>query len=162
VLAAVTGVLQLTLTVTVWGRAWTAVAAALAGAAAVHWIAAWLIAPAMARGQTGNQLRRIGLDACARRTWPAPGPMTWFPVATSTTATGTPRSNRHEPSPNTAAANAGLFIVSAVLYSCAGYRPFADPAHRTQPCTAGRCAHNATALAVAGAALLAFSRRNDH
>jgi hypothetical protein len=99
VLAAATGVLQLTVTVTVWGRAWTAVAAALAGAAAVHWIAAWLIAPAMARGQTGNQLRRIGLDACARRTWPAPGPMTWFPVATSTTATGTPMSNRHEPSP---------------------------------------------------------------
>jgi hypothetical protein len=68
VLAAATGVLLLTVTVTVWGRAWTAVAAALARAAAVHWIAAWLITPAMARGQTGNQLRRIGLDAYARRT----------------------------------------------------------------------------------------------
>jgi hypothetical protein len=64
--------------------------------------------------------------------------------------------------PLTAAANAGMFIVSAVLCSCAGYGPFADPAHRAQPCTAGRCAHNAIALAVAGAALLAYSRRNDH
>ena len=72
-LAAATGVLQLTVTVMVWGRAWTAVAAALAGAADVHWIAASLIAPAMARGQTGNQLRRIGPDAHARRTWPASG-----------------------------------------------------------------------------------------
>ena len=44
-LAAPTGVLQLTVTVMVWGRAWTAVAAALAGAANVHWIAASLIAP---------------------------------------------------------------------------------------------------------------------
>ena len=55
-LAAATGVLQLTVTVMVWGRAWTAVAAALAGAADVHWIAASLIAPAMEwfAGGTGN------------------------------------------------------------------------------------------------------------
>jgi hypothetical protein len=62
--------------------------------------------------------------------------------------------------PPTAAANAGLFIVSAVLYSCAGYGPIADLARRTSHAPPG-AAHNAIAPAVAGAALLAYSRRND-
>jgi hypothetical protein len=93
VLAAATGVLQLTVTVTVWGRAWTAVAAA-SRAAAVLWITAWLIPPRWHVAKRATQLCRIGLDAYARRTWPAPGPMTWFPVATSTTATRTPRSKQ--------------------------------------------------------------------
>jgi hypothetical protein len=63
--------------------------------------------------------------------------------------------------PLTAAANAGLFMVSAVLSSCAGYGPIADPARRISHTPPG-AAHNAIALAVAGAALLAYSRRNDH
>jgi hypothetical protein len=48
---------------------------------------------------------------------------------------------------------------SGVLFSRAGFGPFGDPRQRQKPCTAGRCRHNAFALAFAAAATFAAGER---
>jgi hypothetical protein len=43
-----------------------------------------------------------------------------------------------------------LMTSACVLFTRAGYGPLADHAHRGEPCTASRCPHNASILAILG------------
>jgi hypothetical protein len=48
-----------------------------------------------------------------------------------------------------------LFVAaSAVLFGRAGYGPFGNPVQRGKECTADRCVHNASLLALIGTATL--------
>jgi hypothetical protein len=43
---------------------------------------------------------------------------------------------------------------AAAIFTRAGYGPFGDRSRRGKPCTASRCVHNASILALIGALLL--------
>jgi hypothetical protein len=51
-----------------------------------------------------------------------------------------------------------LAALAGLLYSRAGHGPFGDPAQRSRPCEATRCAHNASAILVAAVAALLAAR----